>query len=61
LDKKQSMIQAILNGDAVPDMNPNNMAKLKGAYRHPFEYINPRLYQKRDNKKDGLEQSDDTA
>jgi len=55
------MIQAILNGDAVPDMNPNNMAKLKGAYRHPFEYINPRLYQKRDNKKDGLEQSDDTA
>ena len=32
----------------MPDMLPSNMRKLKGAYRHPFEYINPRLYQKRD-------------
>ena len=31
----------------VPDMLPSNVRKLKAAYRHPFEYINPRLYQKR--------------
>lgn len=28
------------------------MSKLKGAYRHPFEYINPRLYQKKNTNKD---------
>jgi hypothetical protein len=49
--KKQRIIQEIMNGDAVPDMLPSNMRKLKGAYRHPFEYINPRLYQKRDLNK----------
>ena len=26
---------------------PENILKLKAAYRHPFEYINPRLYQKK--------------
>ena len=31
----------------VPEMIPSNLRKLKAAYRHPFEYINPRLYQKR--------------
>lgn len=25
------------------------MSKLKSSYRHPFEYINPRLYQKLDD------------
>ena len=34
-------------------MLSSNMRKLKGAYRHPFEYINPRLYQKRDYKATG--------
>ena len=34
-------------GDAVPEILPTNLQKLKSAYRHPFEYINPRLYQKR--------------
>lgn len=33
-------------------MIPSNMSKLKGAYRHPFEYINPRLYQKKNTNKD---------
>ena len=28
-------------------MLPSNLRKLKAAYRHPFEYINPRLYQRR--------------
>ena len=28
-------------------MLPSNLRKLKAAYRHPFEYINPRLYQER--------------
>ena len=31
-------------------MIPTNLRKLKAAYRHPFEYINPRLYQKRAKK-----------
>ena len=31
-------------------MKPSNLRKLKAAYRHPFEYINPRLYQKKDQK-----------
>jgi len=26
---------------------PDNMKKLKAAYRHPFEFINPRLYQQK--------------
>ena len=34
-------------GDAIPEILPTNLQKLKSAYRHPFEYINPRLYQKR--------------
>ena len=34
----------------MPDILPSNLRLLKSAYRHPFEYINPRLYQKRDKK-----------
>ena len=34
----------------LPEMIPTNLRKLKAAYRHPFEYINPRLYQKRAQK-----------
>lgn len=45
--------------DVIPDILPINMRKLKAAYRHPFEYINPRLYQKRDLKSN--EPADDTA
>ena len=37
-------------GDSIPDILPSNLLKLKAAYRHPFEYINPRLYQKRKYK-----------
>ena len=33
--------------EAVPEILQSNLIKLKAAYRHPFEYINPRLYQKR--------------
>ena len=53
-------IQEILQTDAIPDILPVNMRKLKAAYRHPFEYINPRLYQKRDIVASG-DPSDDTA
>jgi hypothetical protein len=27
-----------------------NVKKLMGAYRHPFEYISPNLYMKEDSK-----------
>ena len=37
-------------GDHIPDILPSNLLKLKSAYRHPFEYINPRLYQKKKYK-----------
>ena len=37
-------------GDHIPDILPSNLVKLKAAYRHPFEYINPRLYQKKKYK-----------
>ena len=30
-------------------MSDYNIKLLKGAYRHPFEYINPRLYHKKDD------------
>ena len=30
--------------DSAPEVSFRNMRKLKSAYRHPFEYINPRLY-----------------
>ena len=33
--------------DSAPEVSFRNMRKLKSAYRHPFEYINPRLYQER--------------
>ena len=33
--------------DSAPEVSFKNMRKLKAAYRHPFEYINPRLYQER--------------
>ena len=39
-------ISEFLNIEAVPDMLASNERMLKSAYRHPFEYINPRLYQK---------------
>ena len=51
-------------GDAVPEILPSNLQKLKSAYRHPFEYINPRLYQKRryNTKSDiVVDQLDDTT
>ena len=31
----------------LPNISHENMRKLKSAYRHPFEHINPRLYSKR--------------
>ena len=34
----------LMVGEAIPEMAQVNITKLKGAYRHPFEYINPRLY-----------------
>ena len=33
--------------EQLPDILPINEVKLKAAYRHPFEYINPRLYQQK--------------
>ena len=30
--------------DSAPEVSYKNMRKLKSAYRHPFEHINPRLY-----------------
>lgn len=44
----------------MPDILPSNLSKLKAAYRHPFEYINPRLYQKREKKSTDLT-ADETA
>ena len=41
-------IQEILKTESLPDMLRSNLHKLKAAYRHPFEYINPRFYQKRE-------------
>ena len=40
-------IWEIINVANLPEMIPSNLRKLRAAYRHPFEYINPRLYQKR--------------
>lgn len=36
-------------------MLSSNMRKLKSSYRHPFEYINPRLYMKLANEDDEQE------
>ena len=41
--------------EGVPDILPENILKLKAAYRHPFEYINPRLYQKKKSGGSALE------
>ena len=30
----------------IPQIHEKNVAALKGAYRHPFEYISPVLYRK---------------
>ena len=45
----------------MPDILPSNVSKLKAAYRHPFEYINPRLYQKREKKMSNELTVDETA
>ena len=45
-----------MTGDLVPDILPSNLVKLKAAYRHPFEYINPRLYQKRKYNRQAADQ-----
>ena len=31
--------------DTTPEMLNDNVIALKAAYRHPFEYISPKLYQ----------------
>ena len=39
-----------------PELSEYNEKLLKGAYRHPFEYINPRLYRKKDMNYENLDQ-----
>ena len=40
---------------AVPELSDYNLKILKGAYRHPFEYITPKLYRKKDIDLEALE------
>ena len=47
VSNSEKKIWQIISVENVPEMLPSNLRKLKAAYRHPFEYINPRLYQKR--------------
>jgi hypothetical protein len=47
--------------NAAPDISSDNLRKLKQAYRHPFEYINPRLYQKKDISSPSPEDTNNTA
>lgn len=42
-------------------MLPSNVKKLKSAYRHPFEHINPRLYQKRERRQDAENSNEEPA
>lgn len=48
--KKTKQIQEIMQVAELPNISPENVRKLKLAYRHPFEHINPRLYTMRKSK-----------